>query len=108
MTVSAAVRAYNPWPGAFSYLHREGKSPERTVFMKVRPVEDLEAASRRDTPGSIEVLTKKRFRVHCGSGAVEVERMQRAGKPAMTAAVYMQGRRLAAGDFFGGRENLEQ
>lgn len=110
--VSAAVRAYDPWPGAFSFLYRAGKPPERTVFTKVRPTEDDPSPVRErqggialgragGRPGSIEIVTKKRFRVVCGRGSVEVERLQPSGKAEMDTAAYMQGRRLEEGDRFG-------
>ena len=100
--VFATVRAYTPWPGAFSFLHRAGKPPERTVFVKVRPVEaEGDEAKREKRSGLIEAVSKKRLRVHCGRGSVEVERIQRAGKAAMAAAAYLRGQRFEPGDFFG-------
>ena len=99
-SVSAAVRAYNPSPGAFSFLCRDGKVPERTVFTRVRPTDEAGETSHAKS-GSIEVVTKKRFCVICGRGAVEVEKLQRQGKSEMAAAAYLQGRRLRDGDYFG-------
>ena len=76
----------------------------RTVFTRVGPTEEAGDTSHAKS-GSIEVLTKKRFRVICGRGAVEVEKLQRHGKSKMAAGAYMQGRRLRDGDYFGPLED---
>lgn len=96
--LARAVRAYNPSPGAHSLLHREGEAPERTVFLRVRPAP---AVRPELPPGTVEAVERTGFRVRSGQGAVAVLEIQRAGKSALSAAEYLRGRPLAAGDRFG-------
>jgi len=96
------VRALNPWPGAFSFLHSGAREPERTIFLRVRP--RLEGSPSPAAAGTIEEVRKETFCVRCRGGAVEVLQIQRAGKLAMDAASYLRGRQLGPGDFFGPAE----
>ncbi len=94
LEVSNLVRAFNPWPGAFSFL-----GAERTIFLRVRPC----GAALVDAalpPGSVEDTRRDGFRVRCGSGAVEVLQLQREGKAPLDAAAYLRGRPLKPGDRF--------
>lgn len=90
------VRALNPWPGAFSFLERDGKR-ERTVFLRVKP-----APSRGEglPPGIVEEVRKDGFSVRAGGGAVEVLEIQREGRAPLPAAAYLRGLSLRPGDVF--------
>jgi methionyl-tRNA formyltransferase len=81
--VERQARAFMPAPGAFFEL--EG---ERYKVLAAEVVAgDGEAGTTLD-----DELT-----VACGSGAIRIERIQRAGKPAMAAAELLRGRPVAAG-----------
>jgi methionyl-tRNA formyltransferase len=95
-----AIRAYNPWPGAYSFLQREDKAPERTVFLRARAVE-RSPAPQEAAPGTIILVEKQSFQIACGGGAIEVEELQRAGKAPLNATQYLRGRALVSGDRFG-------
>ncbi|MFC0203033.1 methionyl-tRNA formyltransferase [Novosphingobium soli] len=85
--VERQVRAFAPTPGAFFEL--EG---ERYKVLAADPA-DLEGA-----PGT---TLDDRLTIACGSGALRVTRIQRAGKPAMAAGELLRGRPIAAGTTLG-------
>jgi methionyl-tRNA formyltransferase len=92
------VRALNPWPGAFSFLHAAGRPPERTLFLRAKP-----AGENRDSSlkaGRIEAVRKDGFTVSCGRGLLEPLELQREGKAALDAGTYLRGRPLKSGDYF--------
>jgi methionyl-tRNA formyltransferase len=90
--VTNRVRAFNPWPGAYSFL-----GGERTIFLRVAPsATSLPGAA----PGSVAAVTKDGFKIQCGTGSVDVLEVQREGKAALGAAEYLRGRPLKPGDRF--------
>ncbi len=104
--ISRRVRAMNPWPGAYSYLARKGAGePERIKFLRVRPLEPGEGArafgaEAPNKPGDIGGDGKSRLLVACGSGAVEVLELQRAGKAPLKAIEFLRGWKARPGDRF--------
>ncbi len=104
------VRAMQPWPTAYTFLHRPGKEPMRVIFSEVVefPVRwDPEALPgtafmdpRGGFPGS--------FFVVCGledngqtRGVIEVGNLQPAGKKRMTASEFLRGHPVVPGMRFG-------
>src|SRR5438105_2752232 len=95
-TVSRKVRAYNPWPVAFSYLDNE-------------PLRILESVTLQhhsdDEPGTIFALTGvgepnlygAGFGVVCAKGEVGIVAVQAAGGKRMFAADYLRGHRDITG-----------
>jgi methionyl-tRNA formyltransferase len=88
------VRAMQPWPTAYTWLHHGGKSLRITV-QRVAIVNGPAA-----DPGSV-VQDKARLLIAAGGGPVEVLELQPAGKKRMTAAEFLRGHQLAPGDRFG-------
>jgi methionyl-tRNA formyltransferase len=95
-TVSRKVRAYNPWPVAFTYLNGE----------PLRILECVPLAHRfDDDPGTIYALTGvgepnlfgAGFGVICAKGEVGVVAVQPPGGKRMLAADYMRGHREIIG-----------
>ena len=80
-----AVRALDPWPGA--WFSHAGET------IKVLAAE-LVGAREGATPGT---LLDTRLTVACGAGALRVLRLQRAGKQAMTAPEFLRGHPLDPG-----------
>ena len=76
-------RALSPWPGAWFPL---GDSTVRVLTCE--PVEGA------GTPGT---LLDEAFTVACGDGALRLQKVQRAGKAAMTGADFLRGARLVSG-----------
>jgi methionyl-tRNA formyltransferase len=81
--IDRQVRALNPWPGTFCHLGQE-----------VLKVLEAEPASGSGIPGTVldAALT-----VACGSGALRVLRLQRAGRAAMPAEAFLRGHALPPG-----------
>lgn len=87
LEIERQVRAFSPVPGAFFELDGER--------YKVRSAEVVEQSGE---PGTTldDALT-----VACGSGAIRVTRIQRAGKPEMAAQDLLRGRPVPAGTRLG-------
>lgn len=77
------VRAYTPAPGCWSTL-----AGERLRVLEVRIAE----VARDATPGTL-LLVGTRLLVACGSGALELMRVQPQGGKAMDAQAFARGRR---------------
>ncbi|ALG60751.1 MULTISPECIES: methionyl-tRNA formyltransferase [Citromicrobium] len=85
--VERQVRAFAPWPGAFfEYEGAEGMERVKTLAAEI--------AEGSGAPGTVldDALT-----VACGSGALRLTRVQRAGKPAMDTADFQRGRAIGKG-----------
>ena len=88
--IARNVRAYTPWPGAFTEL--EGQ--------RVR----LATASTETgggAPGKVVEVGGDAIRVATGDGVLAVERLQRAGKREMSAAEFARGAGNLVGKRFG-------
>jgi methionyl-tRNA formyltransferase len=100
--VCRQIRAMQPWPTAYTYLHRPGRPPMRLMIARAasRNASDREAASGAGeyvvshTPGTITV--------RCGGMSVAVvQDLQPAGKKRMTAEEFLRGYPLQNGNRFG-------
>jgi methionyl-tRNA formyltransferase len=92
--IGRRVRAMQPWPTAYTFLHRPGKEPMRVQLIRVRrlgPVEGLPGNS--SAVGTLVELNPARLvvPVYDGSSVVEVLDLQPAGKKRMTAAEFLRG-----------------
>jgi methionyl-tRNA formyltransferase len=96
------IRAMQPWPTAYTFLHRQGQGPVRVILNKAVPV-------RHDGTGSPGWLLSDPNRpgtllVGVGEGGgevVEVRELQPAGKRRMAAVEFLRGHPLQPGDRFG-------
>jgi methionyl-tRNA formyltransferase len=91
--VDRMVRAFAPWPGAFTFF--KGR---RLIIHAGKRLAD----QRSDQPpGRITGIKKEGIAVSCGAGTVFlVERLQRADKKVMEAAVFLRGTKISPGDSF--------
>ena len=80
------VRGMQPWPGAYCDI-----GSERVTFLRTREV------SGQGEPGVISLVSKDAFFVGTGKGLLAVMELQPAGKKPMSAAAFIQGRRLRQG-----------
>jgi methionyl-tRNA formyltransferase len=100
------IRAMQPWPTAYTFLHQSGKPPQRVILTKARPWGDHAPPG---APGAI--FTEPKYPgllfVAAGPGSpgvsrvVSVSELQPAGKRRMAAADFLRGHPLRAGDHFG-------
>lgn len=91
-SIRNAVRAFLPWPVAYSILRGE---VIRIYAAHVLPHFGTEP------PGTVVSVDKNGFAVATGEGALAIDRLQAPGKRAMTAAEFLRGRPLAVGERFG-------
>lgn len=85
--IQRQVRAFNPWPVAFTTLDGE---PLRIWEAEVAP--DFSAGDR---PGRVIRAGRDGIHVATGQGVLAVTRLQQAGKRAMSAAEFVNARDLA-------------
>ncbi len=104
------VRAMQPWPTAYSFLHRDGQQPLRIIITRARPAgmallgagpPDPKAGGevfvRAGTPPQLVVLAGQNYQL----GGVEVVELQPAGKRRMSAVDFLRGNPIKDGDRFG-------
>jgi methionyl-tRNA formyltransferase len=84
--IARAVRAYNPWPVAYTELDGD---PVRIWGASAEPASDPTAA-----PGTVIAAAKDGIRVVTGEGVLRISRLQPAGKRPMSAADFINARSL--------------
>lgn len=86
------IRAFTPWPGAFTH-HTSGG---RELLLKVWGAEVL--TTERGEPGEILRADKGGITVACGTGALRVLTLQREGGRRLPAREFLAGHPLQAGE----------
>lgn len=90
--IERKVRAYRPWPGAFTYLDGETLKVWRT---EVVPSEDEQAYSFGDErPGGVTALTDEGIAVRTGNGVILLTEVQSPGKRRMDASDWLRGKNI--------------
>lgn len=84
--IERRVRAFNPWPVAFTTLDGQ---PLR--------IWRAEATAGAGQPGTVIAAANAGIDVATGDGALRILELQPAGKRVLTAAQFLNGHRLAAG-----------
>jgi methionyl-tRNA formyltransferase len=97
------VRAMQPWPTAYTWLHHGDKSLRLTVQRAAVTEPDASATGESAVAGASGsvMVAASRLLVTTGSGVVEVLELQPAGKRRMAAADFLRGHALRPGDRFG-------
>jgi len=112
-TIWNRLRAFTPWPGAFTFLPAEPK-PHLLKIWKAEVIEESagrdstlrcpDAAARRpypeQKPGKILSADKSGIVVACGQNALRILELQREGGRRMSAAEFLAGHPLKAGEKF--------
>ncbi|MEM6946859.1 MAG: methionyl-tRNA formyltransferase [Pseudomonadota bacterium] len=97
--IDCQIRGLAPAPGAFFHWRPAGAdAPVRLKVLLSGVVRDAQAGALAGAPG--EVLALPGLAVACGSGAVEIKRLQRPGKGPMDAADFLRGTPIAPGTRF--------
>ncbi|WP_208989497.1 methionyl-tRNA formyltransferase [Pseudovibrio sp. POLY-S9] len=86
------IRGLSPFPGAWCEMDLGGKNPERVKILRSSVAEGSGAA------GEVLVVDETTLTIACGSGAIKLVQVQRAGKKAMSADEFLRGSKLSAGD----------
>ena len=91
--VARHIRAYTPWPAATTMLG------DTSIRIAQAAASD---GAVSQAPGTI-ISDGERIRVATGSGTLEIERLQRAGKRELSAAEFSRGTRDLTGQRFSSR-----
>jgi methionyl-tRNA formyltransferase len=91
------IRAMQPWPTAYTFLHAAGKEPLRLILLRAQALE----GPAGQLPGTILESPKDELHVAAGQGIVSLLRVQPAGKRPMDTAEFLRGHRVSPGDRFG-------
>jgi methionyl-tRNA formyltransferase len=95
------IRAMQPWPTPYSFLHEQSKPPLRVMIPRASL---QEAASTGLQVGHVLAQSTADGRLFVAAGAgsiVEMLEIQPAGKRKMPAREFLRGHHLRPGDFFG-------
>jgi methionyl-tRNA formyltransferase len=88
------VRAFSPWPGAFTFLRGQ-----RIIIHAGSP---LTVPPPPPDPGRVVEVRKEGPVVGCGGGsAYLIERLQRENRKEMAAADFLCGTKVGIGDSLG-------
>jgi methionyl-tRNA formyltransferase len=95
------VRAMQPWPTSYTFLHHSGQPPLRLIINRANPLDGTAAGDL--APGALVVPAPvpDHLVVTTGGGLVDVMELQPAGKRRMSATDFLRGHRLQAGDRLG-------
>lgn len=88
------VRAYDPWPGAFTFCKVRGK--ELRVVIEGVAVEPMASGA----PGLVVEASDDRLVVATGDGGLRLTRVKPSGKRAMDAGAFLRGYALEVGSRF--------
>jgi methionyl-tRNA formyltransferase len=92
------IRAFTPWPGAFTDWRQEETPGGRPRFLKIWQAEVLE---RSGPPGEILQADKAGIVIACGRDALRVATLQLEGGKRLPAAEFLPGHGLKAGQKLG-------
>ena len=84
--IERLIRAFNPWPVAFTYLN------DKPLRILQAQVITPESSTNADTkPGTVIACDKKGIDICCGEGVLRVLKLQPSGSKAMDVASFMNG-----------------
>lgn len=98
--VERQIRAMQPWPTAYAYLHNAvlGSSLRLIVFRAVVLPE-----TTNQPPGAVIRVSKDQLAIACGGGSmIGLLEVHPAGKKRQPIAEFLKGHRIDVGDRFGG------
>ena len=100
--VSNHVRAMQPWPTAYTFLHRHDQPPLRVIIYRTGEIAVASSSADHPAPGCFLLPADNSLWVATGANeAVEIRELQPAGKRRMSAKDFLRGNKLQAGDRFG-------
>jgi methionyl-tRNA formyltransferase len=87
--VDAHIRGLSPFPGAWCELTNISGKQERLKILK---------SILDQGQGEAGTVLDDHLKMACGSGAIRILELQKAGKAPMSAETFLRGNRLSAGD----------
>jgi methionyl-tRNA formyltransferase len=100
--VARQIRAMQPWPTSYTFLHRERKLPTRLTIARTGKIIGASTGSSPPSPGLLYGGEGNLWAFTGNSEALEILELQPAGKKKMLAGDFLRGHPLQAGDRFGG------
>ena len=100
------IRAFQPWPGSFTYWLRPGYEPQRLIVQRASVC--TAAGSTTASPGTVIDVAPDRLVVACGQGSLALGRIQPAGKRDMEIADFLRGNPVRLGDRFQSSEVINE
>jgi methionyl-tRNA formyltransferase len=96
------IRAMQPWPTAYTYLHRQGQESVRLIVHRASPLLPGQGPNLQPNgPGCVHTDAGALWS-GCGDGCwVELMELQPAGKRRMSAEDFLRGNSLPPGSRFG-------
>ena len=92
--IERMMRAYDPWPGTYTYFKdRKGRNRSLKLFPCAKVKKDLRSA----IPGSILSISEHGLLVACGENSLLIPSVQPDGGKKMTVAQFAAGRPLEIG-----------
>jgi methionyl-tRNA formyltransferase len=88
--IERLIRAFTPWPGTFCLLNESQ--------MKVHRASALAQAAACPEPGTILAADASGILVSCGEGSLRLQEVQMEGGKRLSAADFLRGHPLEAGD----------
>jgi len=96
------IRAMQPWPSAYTFLHRHGQRPVRLIIYRTRGRAVSPSGPPHVAPGSVLSGESGDLWVATGgNGGIEIVELQPAGKRRMSATDFLRGHPLQPGDRLG-------
>ncbi|MHB8898969.1 MAG: methionyl-tRNA formyltransferase [Thermoguttaceae bacterium] len=92
------IRAFEPWPKAYTYWYRAQGTPLRLI---VGPIRVLDAPDSPPPPGTVLEASGDRLVLATGAGRALLSSVQPAGKRVMEIREFLLGYRVTPGDHFG-------
>ena len=98
--ISRAIRAYNPFPGAYTTIN--GTTIKIWQANEIKNASEIENSGERPTekPGTVLEVNKTGIKVACGHGILQLEKLQKPGSKVMPAHQFTQGFNIKVGDRF--------
>jgi methionyl-tRNA formyltransferase len=106
-TIERRVRAYEPWPGAFTFLPpRPGKSdaPERIKVLQAAVLRQSVPGFERAAPGTICLISPAGPIITTGDGLLCLTAVQPDGSRRMDGKSFLNGHKIVLGDQFAREE----
>jgi len=94
MNIWNQVRAFTPWPGAYTFQATDGKPK----LLKIWQAEPHPGTAK---PGEVLQAGKGGILIACGEGALRITQLQREGGRRVTAQEFVAGANLRAGEMLG-------
>ena len=112
-TLRNRLRAFTPWPGAFTFLRTtvegnassapqstKGQGSDEALPSTLLKIWKAEVIEQSGEAGTILSADKSGIVVACGRGALRILELQREGSRRMSAAEFLAGRPVKSGETF--------